>query len=641
MCLTTNLHAYNSLSELDVPLSPLDHGRIRQTILNILDSFIPFWSVHSLKNLQVPRPRFRIRVSSVLKLQDHSSFCHSLSEQQLKPSQKNHAVSRNITQLPAIMLLDPQSQHLDEHDHFPFQQQDLEPALISAIDDLNALQTFPPLPSLPSSPASHRDSIPSTHHISGNATGNIENLVESFLENFLDEPDSILPQEHTDTEIPHSGLHLQQQQPCHNQQSSPNVQQHCPDSNQVTRHIFLHEVDHSSPNNLSQVTQNRSQILHKDAVKYDDQMHDDIFQNCPILVTAGEHSNGKSQPLNVPCEDNSQHDQQLCSRPSTAAESNVSFVSSSSSDDLSLNTSCLDKFTISDMATENDDANESYFCDAISDILSPESLSEINSCHSPQHLPFPTSETTPYAPDLSIHAWSAAVSTCSPAPSEDFLSTIPPELASNESPHDIQVQDDGNISAEVLNADSPCKTVSRSHYEGALSATQSFSHPIVCNPGPIDKVSPQRRARKFSAPVTDLHLNLSPTITKRLARRETALRSLRRSQFWCHTCSRECTQGPYMLCDNILSPSQPCKRFVCKSCFDEHGWDWNAAQTDPQWACFHCRNTCPAVALCRVAGRLVTDRLVTDKNAFSGAVGLPRGLKKRPRISLRKHAAGS
>jgi hypothetical protein len=87
-------------------------------------------------------------------------------------------------------------------------------------------------------------------------------------------------------------------------------------------------------------------------------------------------------------------------------------------------------------------------------------------------------------------------------------------------------------------------------------------------------------------------------------RREGQLRKPRSAPRWCHVCARECTARPHIICDGVADQANRCSRFVCKTCYDLYGWDWNVAKEDDKWRCMHCRGTCPPVAQCYVKGGL-------------------------------------
>lgn len=77
---------------------------------------------------------------------------------------------------------------------------------------------------------------------------------------------------------------------------------------------------------------------------------------------------------------------------------------------------------------------------------------------------------------------------------------------------------------------------------------------------------------------------------------------------WCHICTRNCENMPFMLCDNVIAGT--CTKAICKGCFSRFGFGWPDAvskserpSTEIGWTCIHCRNACPPIAYCRVNGR--------------------------------------
>ena len=75
----------------------------------------------------------------------------------------------------------------------------------------------------------------------------------------------------------------------------------------------------------------------------------------------------------------------------------------------------------------------------------------------------------------------------------------------------------------------------------------------------------------------------------------------------CHICGTECSRSDALQCSNesqrLANGASVCTKWVCKGCFDAHGWDWRAAITDSRWECTHCRGVCPRCELAPSLGR--------------------------------------
>mmetsp|Transcript_3464 Transcript_3464/g.6496 ORF Transcript_3464/g.6496 Transcript_3464/m.6496 type:complete len:278 (+) Transcript_3464:254-1087(+) len=66
---------------------------------------------------------------------------------------------------------------------------------------------------------------------------------------------------------------------------------------------------------------------------------------------------------------------------------------------------------------------------------------------------------------------------------------------------------------------------------------------------------------------------------------------------YCHVCQRKSIAVNQVICCNLLSGS--CRKAVCEVCFEDNGWDWNAAIHNPNsWVCPHCSGICPTRAQC-------------------------------------------
>ena len=70
---------------------------------------------------------------------------------------------------------------------------------------------------------------------------------------------------------------------------------------------------------------------------------------------------------------------------------------------------------------------------------------------------------------------------------------------------------------------------------------------------------------------------------------------------FCHICVRPASRFGFLLCVNNAAGS--CRKVICKRCFDELGWDWNASANDPFWTCCHCNANCPKRASCHTYNR--------------------------------------
>lgn len=94
-------------------------------------------------------------------------------------------------------------------------------------------------------------------------------------------------------------------------------------------------------------------------------------------------------------------------------------------------------------------------------------------------------------------------------------------------------------------------------------------------------------------------------IGKRLHRKKTPSR-------FCHICVRSAERYGPVVCSN--NETNGCRKVVCKRCFDEHKWDWEAAMNDDDWKCCHCRNACPEKASCFTYNRSNKRRMPRREN---------------------------
>ena len=72
---------------------------------------------------------------------------------------------------------------------------------------------------------------------------------------------------------------------------------------------------------------------------------------------------------------------------------------------------------------------------------------------------------------------------------------------------------------------------------------------------------------------------------------------------FCHCCGEVGVAS--ISCSNereSLANGRPvCTKQICRSCFEQYGWDWRAAWAEPRWICTHCRGVCPRCFLVPVA----------------------------------------
>lgn len=69
----------------------------------------------------------------------------------------------------------------------------------------------------------------------------------------------------------------------------------------------------------------------------------------------------------------------------------------------------------------------------------------------------------------------------------------------------------------------------------------------------------------------------------------------------CHICGSPLFEAEsFVRCANIretLANGAPlCTKVICRSCFQEYGWDFAAARRNDGWTCTHCREECPKCA---------------------------------------------
>jgi len=65
----------------------------------------------------------------------------------------------------------------------------------------------------------------------------------------------------------------------------------------------------------------------------------------------------------------------------------------------------------------------------------------------------------------------------------------------------------------------------------------------------------------------------------------------------CHCCGRTSKTQKMASCSNIRLGT--CRKAICRLCFSNNGWDWDAADSpDSTWTCSHCNENCPEFARC-------------------------------------------
>lgn len=67
---------------------------------------------------------------------------------------------------------------------------------------------------------------------------------------------------------------------------------------------------------------------------------------------------------------------------------------------------------------------------------------------------------------------------------------------------------------------------------------------------------------------------------------------------YCHVCLGKSSKVTVLACSNHAR--NVCRKVICYKCFITQGWDWDAALSDAEWTCCHCRNACPDRAQCNV-----------------------------------------
>lgn len=67
---------------------------------------------------------------------------------------------------------------------------------------------------------------------------------------------------------------------------------------------------------------------------------------------------------------------------------------------------------------------------------------------------------------------------------------------------------------------------------------------------------------------------------------------------YCHVCARTSKAVQFAICARIKEGL--CRKVICNKCFGKFGWDWDAAQKNPDWVCVHCRGDCPEGSQCFV-----------------------------------------
>ena len=62
----------------------------------------------------------------------------------------------------------------------------------------------------------------------------------------------------------------------------------------------------------------------------------------------------------------------------------------------------------------------------------------------------------------------------------------------------------------------------------------------------------------------------------------------------CHTCGESSDEviGCANAAFTLANGAPACTKIICRACFYEYGWDWQAAWS-ARWECTHCRGVCP------------------------------------------------
>lgn len=484
---------------------------------------------------------------------------------------------------------------------------------MNAIADLPGLHALPALPSLPPSPTRRQ---PSQHH----QMNHHDHFIDAFFDQFCGDTEGELIPPHADplaasTNISRGDQALipsprsQDHQHMHDSQITDVTDSHIIHLDNIGASSFSLFEDHCPERKLDKANDQRNIVIDSSSIS----LQDHSFRNCDHVMSNADDPHHQTHHSHTTSQLPLRHQQRSLNQAFSAVTSNASLVSSSPSMEALDIVSGPGDFS-TPTTSENEFSTRNFDRYSISDIATPVSLSELNPCSSPIDLALHSSGQG-NATELDIHGWPTAVSACSPASSEDSPITLPRQFTPETSTDGVATPDEQITTSrttpnEVVLPSRSFSTKCRS----AISATEALSFSEVV------KITTQsctpRRTRSSNDVASVSSPSVSPTIVKRHARRESALRISRFSQRWCHTCSRLCSSAPHLLCDNVLGLERSCKRFTCKSCFDEHGWDWQAAQADPTWLCTHCRGACPAVALCHVAGLLPSNEL-TNRHAHA------------------------
>mmetsp|Transcript_42435 Transcript_42435/g.104370 ORF Transcript_42435/g.104370 Transcript_42435/m.104370 type:complete len:119 (-) Transcript_42435:99-455(-) len=97
-----------------------------------------------------------------------------------------------------------------------------------------------------------------------------------------------------------------------------------------------------------------------------------------------------------------------------------------------------------------------------------------------------------------------------------------------------------------------------------------------------------------------------------------------------------------MVCANL--EKYLCRKVVCEVCFEDFGWNWDAAKGCPEsYLCSHCTGTCPTRAQCKIYQRVNSKRKSKTelKKEAEQSSAEHTAQHKQPRIPPVEHSLGS
>uniref|UniRef100_A0A7S0ZFG1 Zinc-finger domain-containing protein n=1 Tax=Timspurckia oligopyrenoides TaxID=708627 RepID=A0A7S0ZFG1_9RHOD len=115
---------------------------------------------------------------------------------------------------------------------------------------------------------------------------------------------------------------------------------------------------------------------------------------------------------------------------------------------------------------------------------------------------------------------------------------------------------------------------------------------------------------------------------------------------FCHICQRKANTAPVLTCFNLRSGN--CRKVICKMCFAENKWDFNAAARNPEWTCVHCKDLCPSRAQCntykktndrRRAGGKVPPKMTSRASSCMSLTSITDGTMNCGRVSIARSSS--